>query len=201
MTRRLSCNPWLNDAQKWGFWSHMMNSLVFFVSIFFFFNKGKINLPGTAMVFCLAFCFLAAPMVMGFFAHFLSNHMMFIVTMFEQIEQIELQMIHNTVQYSIITYMKCTPHLYISLYNSSSTDLNKNCLESHLQAPESWSLFGMERCFPFILWPTVFSCSLIHNDRCMQEKICRKANLPWLSVSKMNAYSGRQNTLPLTRKT
>lgn len=35
MTRQLSCNPWLNDAQKWGFWSHIMNSLVFFFSIFF----------------------------------------------------------------------------------------------------------------------------------------------------------------------
>ena len=46
--------------------------------------------------------------------------------------------------------MKCTLHLYISLL-VGSTDLNKNCLESHLQAPASVSLFGTEICFPFIL--------------------------------------------------
>lgn len=51
----------------------------------------------SAVAFCLALPFLAYPTAIGFLAHFLSNHTMFIVIGFEQTQQIELWMICNII--------------------------------------------------------------------------------------------------------
>lgn len=72
--------------------------------LFLFFLLTKVRLVSqeqpvlsSAVAFCLAYRSLADPSAIGFLTHFLFNRVMFIVIGFEQMEQIELWMIHNII--------------------------------------------------------------------------------------------------------